>query len=95
MLKSVLAANKVPFMINMSFDALYNPHSTPKLRSNGMAFVYWMAKMTRNEIMKPIGKLLIEGISKLLDEQQDAGLENIRGLTYESIGMVSKKGDLY
>ncbi|KAJ3256608.1 hypothetical protein HK103_005242 [Boothiomyces macroporosus] len=91
MLKSVLAANKVPFMINMSFDALYNPHSTPKLRSNGMAFVYWMAKMTRNEIMKPIGKLLIEGISKLLDEQQDAGLENIRGLTYESIGMISKK----
>ncbi|KAJ3323524.1 hypothetical protein HDV06_001801 [Boothiomyces sp. JEL0866] len=91
LLKSVLAANKIPFMINMAFDALYNPASTPKLRSNGMAFVHWMAKMTRNEIMKPIGKILIDGISKLLDDQQDSALENIRGLTYESIGMISKK----
>ncbi|KAJ3274310.1 hypothetical protein HDV01_003154 [Terramyces sp. JEL0728] len=91
LLKSVLAANKIPFMINMTFDALYNPASTSKLRSNGMAFVHWMAKMTKSEIMKPIAKVLIDGISKLLDEQHDPALENIRGLTYESIGMISMK----
>jgi proteasome component ECM29 len=45
LLKSARATNEFPSMLQVTFDALYGDTTTSKLRSAGMSFVQWIARM--------------------------------------------------
>ena len=63
--KSVVAANTLPSMIQVIFDAIYGEKTSHKLRLAGMSFVQWVAKMARDETLAPIGAVLLSGLVKL------------------------------
>ena len=97
LLKSAKAANTFPSMIQVIFDALYGEGTNPKLRSLGMNFVTWVAKMCESAIIKPIAPVLVSGLLKLIEQKDDQAqlapeAEALRGFAYEAVGLVSKRG---
>ncbi|KAI8892685.1 proteasome stabiliser-domain-containing protein [Globomyces pollinis-pini] len=91
LLKSVTAASQFPQMIQVVFDALYGADTKPKLRASGMAFVQWIAKMAKTEVLTPVASVLFSGLLKVIDEDEDNGNETLRGFAYESIGLLGNR----
>ncbi|KAI8851221.1 armadillo-type protein [Chytridium lagenaria] len=59
-----------------------------------MGFVQWVARMGKSEKIKPVAGILLSGLLKFIDEnQQDRSQEgeSIRGFAYEAVGLISKK----
>ncbi|KAJ3409587.1 hypothetical protein HDV05_004331 [Chytridiales sp. JEL 0842] len=96
LLKSARATNEFPSMLQVTFDALYGEATTTKLRSAGMSFVQWIARMADGAKIKPVAPILLSGLLKVIDEgQENAGanpeVESLRGFAYESVGLLSKR----
>ncbi|KAJ3206273.1 hypothetical protein HDU67_008289 [Dinochytrium kinnereticum] len=92
--KSIRAANELNPMLQTAFDALYGNGTTTKLRSAGMSFVQWVARMGRSDRIKPVANVLLAGLLKFIDENNEDRSqegESIRGFAYEAVGMISKK----
>ena len=90
-LKSTLAANQVPHMIQVSLDALYGDLKLTRLRNAGMAFVQWIAKTSRDDVIRPNGLILLSGLIKLINEPISANTDVLRGFAYEAVGLLSKR----
>ena len=90
--KSAAAANQLPQMIQVAFDALYGQEKLPKLRALGMSFVQWIARMSRPEVLKPVCPVLLSGLLKVIDEPATTSNESLRAFAYEAVGLLSKKG---
>jgi proteasome component ECM29 len=93
--RSTLAANLLPQMIQVAFDSLYGPNNLPKVRMAGMGFIQWVAKMAREEILLPVGGPLLSGLLKLIDEDASSSTEQLRGFSYEAIGLLAKRGNFF
>jgi proteasome component ECM29 len=91
LLKSTLAANQLPQMVQVAFDALYGQENLPRLRNAGMSLVQWIAKMSKDEVIKPIGSVLLSGLLKLIGEASSSSNEILRGFAYEAVGLLSKR----
>ncbi|TPX38193.1 hypothetical protein SmJEL517_g00223 [Synchytrium microbalum] len=95
-LKSAKAANIFPSTIQIIFDALYGVDANPKLRSLGISFMIWTAKMAETSKIRPVAPIIISGLLKLIEQaQEDSAVqegETLRGFAYEAMGLVSKRG---
>ncbi|KAJ3397973.1 hypothetical protein HDU92_000075 [Lobulomyces angularis] len=94
LLKSVSATNKMPNMIQVSFDSLYGENSNLKLKTLGMSFVQWIAKMASLETLQPVAPFLLSGMLKYINESTEVLKpedETVRGFAYEAIGLLSKR----
>ncbi|KAH9275907.1 hypothetical protein BASA83_001713 [Batrachochytrium salamandrivorans] len=81
-------------MIQVSFDALYGHGTTPKLRTAGMSFVQWVARMADANKITLVAPVLLSGLLKFIDESTEesgAANEALRGFAYEAVGLLSKK----
>ncbi|KAI9332879.1 proteasome stabiliser-domain-containing protein [Zopfochytrium polystomum] len=95
LLKSAKAANSFPSMVQVSFDALYGEGTNARLRSAGMSFIQWIARMASPSVLRPIAPVLLSGLLKLIGEELvDPSVkdnENLKGFAYEAVGLLSKK----
>ncbi|KAJ3192246.1 hypothetical protein HK101_006845 [Irineochytrium annulatum] len=94
MLKSAAATNQMPGMLQIAFDALYGEATTAKLRSCGMSFVQWVARIADSAKIKPVAPILLSGLLKFIEANEDEkgqDNENLRGFAYEAVGLLSKR----
>ncbi|KAH9265590.1 hypothetical protein BASA84_001594 [Batrachochytrium salamandrivorans] len=94
LMRSAKATNQFPQMIQVSFDALYGHGTTPKLRTAGMSFVQWVARMADANKITLVAPVLLSGLLKFIDESTEesgAANEALRGFAYEAVGLLSKK----
>ncbi|KAI8818240.1 proteasome stabiliser-domain-containing protein [Fimicolochytrium jonesii] len=95
LLKSATAANTFPNMIQVAFDALNGETTTPKLRASGMSFVQWIARMTKDETIKPIAPILLTALLQFIERTKSgspsAENDSLRGFAFEAVGLVAKR----
>ncbi|KAJ3137196.1 hypothetical protein HK100_000877 [Physocladia obscura] len=96
--RSVVAANIFPGLLQVSFDALYGESTNGRLRSAGMGFVQWIARMAENDKIRPVAPILLSGMLKMIEETGDGGsqagekeAESLRGFAYDIVGLLSKR----
>ncbi|KAI8928745.1 proteasome stabiliser-domain-containing protein [Entophlyctis helioformis] len=96
LMRSARATNQLPQTVQVAFDALYSPTTTPKLRLAGMSFVQWIARMADTDKLRPIGAVMLSGLLKFINDgppETGSALENetLHGFAYEAVGLLSKR----
>ncbi|TPX58808.1 hypothetical protein PhCBS80983_g02889 [Powellomyces hirtus] len=94
LLKSAMATNMFPQMIQVAFDALNGEHTTAKLRAAGMSFVQWIARMSKEDKIKPVAPVLLSALLHFINTPLDTptpDAETLRGFAYEAVGLLCKR----
>ncbi|KAJ8329188.1 proteasome component M29 [Batrachochytrium dendrobatidis] len=94
LLRSALATNFIQLAMQVAFDALYGQKTTHKLRSGGMSFVQWIARMSDTAKLEVVSPVLLTGLLKFIDdytEENGNDSESLRGFAYEAVGLLSKR----
>ncbi|KAJ3021840.1 hypothetical protein HKX48_007616 [Thoreauomyces humboldtii] len=94
LLRSAAAVNQFPQMIQVAFDTLNGDTTNAKLRASGMSFVQWIARMARDEKIKPVAPVLLSALSHFISsppEGVSTDGESLRGFAYEAVGLLCKR----
>jgi proteasome component ECM29 len=87
--KSKRASNKLPQTVQVSFDALYGPQTSPKLRVAGMSFVQAVFRLSDLSSLVPVAPVFLSGLLKLI---ADVNLDDVvRGFAYNAIAILSTR----
>ncbi|CAG8524233.1 10813_t:CDS:10, partial [Cetraspora pellucida] len=92
--RSKLATNTFPFMLQVAFDCLYGPKTNSKLQNQGMIFVQWIARMAETALLKQIAQVLLSGLLKIINEDNEnikGDKETLIGFSYISISLLAKR----
>jgi proteasome component ECM29 len=87
--KSKLATNTLPQMVQVSFDALYGPQTSLKLRQAGMSFVQAILRNAELQALMPVAPVFLSGLLKLIKERDLD--EAVRGFAYEACAILSRR----
>ncbi|KAH6555580.1 hypothetical protein KP509_1Z243200 [Ceratopteris richardii] len=93
--RSIAAANSFPATLHCLFDCLFGTESFPRLKQSGMEFSVWVFKHARDEQMKPMAPIILNGVLKLLSNpppgEGDTPAKQLRMFAYQTIGQLGKR----
>ena len=97
--KSIAAASVFPGFLQLSFDAMFAETTTTKLRLAGAAYLHWITRYAKKEILTPIAPAILAALVRFL--QADENRTNaqaaqhewdmIRGSMYVAVGLLLQK----
>jgi hypothetical protein len=62
-----------------------------KLRIAGISLMQWVMKTAHVQRLAPVGQVLLDGLMNLIREPAESQTDMLRGFSYESVGLLSKK----
>ncbi|XP_056682996.1 uncharacterized protein [Spinacia oleracea] len=93
--RSISAANSFPSTLQCIFACIYGNDTTPRLKQSGMEFAFWVLKHARMDQLKLMGPLILTGILKSLDGNNNREADTIsretRTFAYQAIGMLAQR----
>ncbi|XP_048499629.1 uncharacterized protein LOC104890118 isoform X2 [Beta vulgaris subsp. vulgaris] len=93
--RSIAAANSFPSTLQCIFACIYGSGNTPKIKQSGMEFAFWVLKHARMDQLKLTGPLILTGILKSLDgennSESDAISRETRTFAYQAIGILAQR----
>ncbi|CAG8556325.1 12390_t:CDS:10, partial [Acaulospora morrowiae] len=92
--KSEFATNTFPSMLQVSFDCFYASPPNTKLQKQGMSFVQWAARMASISKLKPIAPVLLSGLLKFINKDEEVlygDHEQLLSFSYISISLLAKR----
>ncbi|KAL8170504.1 hypothetical protein V2J09_022308 [Rumex salicifolius] len=93
--RSITAANSFPSTLQCIFSCIYGIDTTSRLKQLGMEFAFWVFKHARNDQLKVMGPLILNGILKSLDNYGSSEADSIARQTktfaFQGIGKLAER----
>ncbi|XP_078741520.1 proteasome adapter and scaffold protein ECM29-like, partial [Lampetra fluviatilis] len=89
LLRSRQAAETFPACIQVVFDGLFGASTNAKLKGLTLQFVHHICAVCPEAKIKPLGPMLLNGLTKLINESKEDS--KLRSLAYTAVGKLSSR----
>ncbi|XP_063311357.1 proteasome adapter and scaffold protein ECM29 [Pelobates fuscus] len=89
LLRSRLAAELFPPNIQVVYDGLFGGNTNAKLRTLSLQFVHHICSMCPDSKIKPLGPMLLNGLTKLINEYKED--PKLLSMAYSAVGKLSSR----